>query len=226
MPETLLSPDLNRQVDLSDPTPQCEAAMFNQLYDEQMLGHLVASSIMMPVSCALPDELFFTSGGTTWETAECFPDWSTGNKNRTQRIGRPKAIAIGDTKYQWAHEEAISVVRSNPHGYEYANRRDIVRPIEQLQFYCASYKCRFGFLITEKGLLVLEASLETEIQRSPRPPRNVQPPSHRRVTSSSTVDKSVSGISEALTDIWLCTALAGSQTRVVTSSLIMHPSQL
>ncbi|PYH97903.1 hypothetical protein BO71DRAFT_95591 [Aspergillus ellipticus CBS 707.79] len=174
----LFGPDLSRQVDLDNPTPQCEASMFSQLYDEQTLGHLFASSIMIPVSCALPEELFFSSGGITWETDECFPDWSSGNQYRKQEYkdsegdtkakARPKAIVLGDTKYQWSHEEAIGMVRSHRHGYEH-NRPDIVRPLEQIQFYCATYTCRYGFLITDKGLLVLEAFQETETQRSPRP---------------------------------------------------------
>ncbi|PYI01820.1 hypothetical protein BO78DRAFT_401019 [Aspergillus sclerotiicarbonarius CBS 121057] len=113
---------------------------------------------------------------------------------------RPKAIILGDTKYQWSHEEAIRIVRSHRHGYEHT-RPDIVRPLEQVQFYCATYRCRFGFLITDEGLLVLEATQETDIQRSPRPRRNVRPPSHQRVASSSTMDMSISGVSEAISDM-------------------------
>ncbi|OOF93558.1 hypothetical protein ASPCADRAFT_508670 [Aspergillus carbonarius ITEM 5010] len=237
---SLFGPDLSRQVDLDNPTPQCEASMFSQLYDEQTLGHLVASSIMIPVSCALLEELFFSSGGITWETDECFPDWSAGNKHRMQRYrdsdgnartkDRPKAIILGDTKYQWPHEEAIRIVRSNRHGYEHT-RPDIVRPLEQVQFYCATYRCRFGFLITDEGLLLLEATQDTDIQRSPRPRRNVQPPSHHRVISSSTMDMSISSVSEAVSDMSvksseLYTSLPGSQTRKVTSSLTTRPSQL
>ncbi|KAE8145680.1 hypothetical protein BDV25DRAFT_164122 [Aspergillus avenaceus] len=219
--ETLMSlfgPDLSRQVDLDDPTPQCEASMFSQIYDEQTLGHVVASSIMIPVSCALPQELFAASGGITWETDDCFPDWSAGNQYRMQEYqdpegttvtkDRPKAIVLGDTKYQWSHEEAIRNVCSRHHGYEHTRPNNVL-PLEQVQFYCAMYRCRFGFLVTDEGLLVLEAFQETDIQRSPRPRRNVRPPSHQRVISSSTVDMSISGLSEAVSDLSVRSADVG-----------------
>ncbi|KAJ9296755.1 hypothetical protein DTO271G3_4954 [Paecilomyces variotii] len=203
---SLFSPDLSRQVDLDDPTPQCEASMFSQLYDEEALGHVVASSIMIPVSCALPEEVFLSSGGITSETDECRPDWSGGNKlylqgprnshGGTNTSDRPKAIILGDTKNQWSHAEAIEKVqRSLRRGYEY-NRPHEIYPLEQIQYYCAMYRCRFGFLITEEGLLVLQAFQDIDIQRSPRPQRNVRQLPHQRVTSSSTNDISMAGTSD------------------------------
>ncbi|KAJ0417514.1 hypothetical protein BJY00DRAFT_315807 [Aspergillus carlsbadensis] len=198
--------DFNKTVDLNDPTPQCEAAGLHEIYDENMLEHLVASSIMIPVSSALPNELFMTGGARTWYNLDGFPDWSSGNKYRTQANTRPRATVLGDTKYKWPHDDAIHLIRSRPHGYEGFANRSIVWPIEQVQFYCASCKCRFGFLITEKGLLALQAYQDPEIQRSPRPKRNIQPQTHQRISSLSTVDMSVSEISETLTDMSIVSA--------------------
>ncbi|PYH94677.1 hypothetical protein BO71DRAFT_352959, partial [Aspergillus ellipticus CBS 707.79] len=137
---SLFSPDLSRQVDLADPTPQCEASMFTQLYDEEALGHVVAASIMIPVSCALPGDLFLSSGAITWETDECRPDWSGGNKLHLQGHGpakdRPKAIILGDIKNQWSHIDAIAKVRNSiRNGYEFDGPRQI-SPLEQIQYYC------------------------------------------------------------------------------------------
>ncbi|KAL4767180.1 hypothetical protein BDW60DRAFT_220743 [Aspergillus nidulans var. acristatus] len=107
---------LDRLVTLPDVTRQCEEARFNTLYDETMLGHLVASSIMLSVLSALPPNLFLVAGGATWESDACVPDW--GSKS--------KAILLGDTKY--CYQES------------YYNN-DVVSPIKQVQYYCAMYRC-------------------------------------------------------------------------------------
>jgi hypothetical protein len=164
-----------------------------------MLEILIGSAIMMPVSSVLSSsDLFLTGGGSTWETIDCNPDWGAGKTNAPRnKVGRAKAIVLGDTKYRWSHLPAINIVRSSRGGYTQEN----VRPIEQVQHYCAMYGCRFGFVITEAGALVMQFFKEREIQRSPRPQRNITQPSHRRITSSSTMD--MSSISASLTDMSL-----------------------
>lgn len=176
---------LNRQVTEPDVTPQCQAGRFNRLYNESMLEILIGSTITMPVSSVLRlSDTFLVGGGSTWETFDCNPDWGAGKTNGPRnKVGRAKAIVLGDTKYRWSHEQAINIVRSSRNGYN----QDIVRPIEQVQYYCATYGCRFGFVITEAGALVMQFFKERELQRSPRPQRNITQPSHRRITSSSTI---------------------------------------
>lgn len=119
------------------------------------------------MSCALPEEIFLSSGGITSETDECRPDWSGGNKlylqgprnshGGTNTSDHPKAIILGDTKNQWFHKEAIDIVKCSPrHDYKYSRPHEIY-PLDQIQYYCAIYRCRFGFLIIKEKLLVLQA---------------------------------------------------------------------
>ncbi|GLA55869.1 hypothetical protein AnigIFM63604_003088 [Aspergillus niger] len=182
--------DLRCQVAQFDATTKCEEAGYNKIFDERGLSDLVCMSITVPVSAVLKP-LFITSGGRVWEKLGCLPDWGAGRENDLNEHGRANALVLGDTKFKWDSACGIDTVRnSEDDSYEDAPERDDVRPIEQVQYYGAVYRCRYVFVITEKELVVMQLHLAPDpIRTSPRPVRTRPSASHQRVLSSSEISK-------------------------------------
>lgn len=89
-------------------------------------------------------------------------------------------ILPGDTKLssKWHHGMA-----ENPSAWEQWSK-----PVSQVLTYASESFCRYGFIITDKGLTVLHFTPEvlTEGSSLSRPRRQQQPPAHQRIASGST----------------------------------------
>ncbi|KAE8151750.1 hypothetical protein BDV25DRAFT_138570 [Aspergillus avenaceus] len=184
--------DLHQPVnpdDLFNPTKMWERIGMNNVYSERGLEHKILLKNILVVSSVLPEHLFIGNGANTAEEFDIFPDWGTGDKRRLNRQDRFKAILGGDTKYNWSHCEAISIIQSSPNGYEYHPRKHIVRPFEQNQHYARKLGICYQFSGKEDAFLFQRFWLSPEpVRTSPRPQRKTRfQGHHQRVISSSTV---------------------------------------
>ncbi|KGO61331.1 hypothetical protein PEX2_094190 [Penicillium expansum] len=188
--------ELSRHVSPFDTAKNCEDGGFNNIFDERGLSDLICMSIMGPVSAVLPSS-FITSGGRVTQHIGCIPDWGAGKDAARDQFGKAKALVLGDTKFNWSSMSAINVVQNMRNGfYEDSNLIDSVRPIEQVQHYGAVYGCRYVYIISDQELVVMQLHLApAPFRTSPRPQRTRLPPSHQRVTSSSTISKQLTDIS-------------------------------
>ncbi|OKL60682.1 hypothetical protein UA08_04210 [Talaromyces atroroseus] len=75
----------------------------------------------------------------------------------------------------------------------------LVRPLEQLQYYCLSLDVPYGFILTYAYIVCCHFTLSPDIQRSPRPKRTGMT-QHARMQSASTTS---SGIVSSMSDISL-----------------------
>ncbi|GIK00168.1 hypothetical protein Aspvir_004188 [Aspergillus viridinutans] len=199
----LYASDLNCQISPFYPVPACEKAGVNEIYDEAGLRDAIHTTTIVPVSYALPGSLFIASGGQTMEDGEMIPDYGAGDRKKRNKASRYKGLLFGDVKYGWKHEKAIATVRNNSdEGYEHAEGRDDVRPMEQTQHYSILLQSRYTFVIHERGLVAMRLRLSKDpVRTAPRPKRNITAPrSHQRVVSGSTVSEVTSSISEMSID--------------------------
>ncbi|KAJ5593080.1 hypothetical protein N7537_009984 [Penicillium hordei] len=188
--------ELNRHVSPFDTARNCEAGGFNNIFDERGLSDLICMSIMGPVSAVLPSA-FITSGGRVTHHVGCIPDWGAGKDEARDQFGKAKALVIGDTKFNWSSINAFNAVQNTRNGfYEDSTLIDTVRPIEQVQYYGAVYGCRYVYIISDQELVVMQLHLAPDpVRTSPRPQRTRLPPSHQRVTSSSTISRKLTDMS-------------------------------
>lgn len=191
--QLLFRDELSRHVSPFDTTGSCEIGGYNKIFDERGLSDLICMSIMGPISAVLPSDSFITSGGRVTQHPGCVPDWGAGKDG----VGRSKAIVLGDTKFNWTSTNAFNVIQSvGNRPYEDSPSIDLVRPLEQVQYYGAVYKCRYVYIISDQELVVMRLHLPpSHVRTSPRPQRTRPPPSHQRVTSSSTISKQLTDMS-------------------------------
>ncbi|EKV10547.1 Serine/threonine-protein kinase ULK2 [Penicillium digitatum] len=191
--QSLFKDELSRSVSPFNTTVSCENGGYNKIFDERGLSDLICMSIMGPVSAVLPSDSFTTSAGRVTQHPGCVPDWAAGKEG----VGRSKAIVLGDTKFNWSSTNVFNVIQGAKNKtYEDSPSVDLVRPIEQVQYYGAVYGCRYVYLISDQELVVMRLHLaSTHIRTSPRPQRTRPPPSHQRVTSSSTISKQLTDMS-------------------------------
>ena len=190
------APDLAQVIDFNDPAPSHEKEKMNKIYSERGLNDVIYATNVFAISANLPENLFIADGSRTLGSLDVSPDWGAGNEEKTNKIGRAKALLGGDTKYTWKWEEAISIIQKNKHGYESAPGKQVVLPLEQIQHYARKHSARYQFLITERDLLVVRFCLSPEpIRTSPRPQRSTRFQGHfPRVTSTSTISEVVSSV--------------------------------
>lgn len=185
--------ELSRHVSAFPITRHCEDGGFNRIFDERGLSDLICMSIMGPVSAVLPSS-FITSGGRVIQHVGCIPDWGAGKDEGTDQYGKAKALVLGDTKFNWSSINALNAAQNG--SYEDSPLADLVRPIEQVQYYGAVYGCRYAFIISDQELVVMQLHLApAPVRTSPRPQRTRLPPSHQRVISSSTISKKLTDMS-------------------------------
>lgn len=167
-----------------------EFSKFNHVYGEASLNQLVGPAIIMPVSLALPQNLFITNGEqTTTDKPDLRPDWGAGSEKRKTASGKYWPIVCGDTKIGWPVFEALQMIRTHPDGYESSPQRALALPLEQVQNYCLEFDTPYGFILTESYLVVLCFILSSDTIRSPQPVRTTR--THGRMLSTSTASTSL-----------------------------------
>jgi hypothetical protein len=155
---------LDKQIERDSLSQLAEISKFNHIYDEAGLSQLIGSTIIMPVSKALPNTLFITSGGQTLgNESDVRPNWGARSKNRKTASGRYTPIVCGDTKKGWPVFKALEFIHNHPHRYKDDTNRSLARPIKQVQHYCLTFDTPFAFICTESHLALFEFSLSSTV---------------------------------------------------------------
>lgn len=125
------------------------------------------------------------------------PDWGAGDST-IGYAARPdicQGILCGDTKVLWDPREASKFVNDKREHYErLTSRRNTVSPFEQVQHYCQQWGTRYGFIITDKSLVVVRLKLSppSPSQRQLRQLRDTQSSGHKRILSDASTMTDVS----------------------------------
>ena len=189
--------DLSRQTQFHDPVPHYMEAGLNELYSERSVSDALCSTNMFNVTYNLPRNLFIADGSRTLSEMDITPDWGAGNKTKLNKNGRSRALVTGETKYLWPYREAISMIKRNRHGYEGVLGKEVVRPLEQVQYYGMKSNSCYQFIITAKDLVIVRLHLSPDpVRTSPRPQRTTRMlGQHQRIMSNSTISEVASSVS-------------------------------
>ena len=88
-------------------------------------------------------------GGQANSVADCKPDWAGVLRASTQQ--RTRSILPGDTKVAWKWSSRDIQVGEVDSVYL---KNDWLEPIKQIYTYCTKLQVRYGYIITEKELVV------------------------------------------------------------------------
>ncbi|OCT52734.1 hypothetical protein CLCR_10494 [Cladophialophora carrionii] len=175
-----------------------EDAGHNVIHDEAALSLLHGSTNISIVSRSLPAPLFLAPGSRIIAIPHVRPDWGAGSADLqyTSPIGVCHALVCGDTKLGWDVDRAIRLVDDG--SYEEQPDSHIVRPFEQIQHYCTVYQTRYGFILTDKCVVLIRVRLSppTAKNRATRPQRHKVSEGHQRVLSNTSTGTTISDVSD------------------------------
>jgi len=181
--------ELAQKIDPLDNVAASEEAGHNIINDEIGLSILLGATNITTVSRALPKPLFLAPGSRTTATQNVRPDWGAGNE--TLRYHYPERVCLplvcGDTKLNWNVYEAVEIINKGNYEDESADRRNVVKPFEQIQHYCTTRQTCWGFILTDRNLTIVRLKLSPLVSsgQSRQTRQKTFESHHRRILSDS-----------------------------------------
>ena len=135
---------------------------FCEIHDEDSLEALLIKWNQSVVSDALnmtqdlsgadqaESKIYMVRGGQADSPADIIPDWA-GIQRTNHQTARPSNILPGDTKVGWKWSSHHIVTGDTDDIYL---GEDWIQPIKQIYTYCCKLKTRYGYIITDKELVV------------------------------------------------------------------------
>ena len=135
---------------------------FCEIHDENSLEALLIKWNQSVVSDALDvtqkhlgaDEgqpkIYMVRGGQASRIPNYRPDWAGVLRDRTRK--RTNSVLAGDTKVSWKWSSRDIQVGDTNTVYL---AKDWLQPIKQIYTYCSTLKVRYGYIMTEKELVVI-----------------------------------------------------------------------
>ncbi|KAG6091818.1 hypothetical protein E4U31_007205 [Claviceps sp. LM219 group G6] len=167
--------------------------------DERSVEHYLAKFIWPSVNGALeeacrilkwePETAFLGNGGWTQGALGLWPDWALVPMPANAEKGKLDNYLPGDTKVS---------AKWTPRMSDSEDEGELLQwslPLSQVGMYAKETNRRYGFIVTDKSLVVLRFAKERigEGIAAGRPRRIVAPQSHRRTPSNETVVSSHAG---------------------------------
>ena len=196
------------EADWKDPERPNEGSSFDrEIWDEDSLEHLLSKEVFPPVNAAFRQaaRILKCSKVHLGRAGRCSndpssdsrlrPDWALCSRNNMQNTGKYSNLLPGDSKLakKWSPSFYMSPQR----------HKSWVEPVRQIQTYSHVLNVRYGWLITEDGLVVMRFCREyigpgLALERSRRALQASYTVNygHRRVTSGGTdLSTSMGGLS-------------------------------